>query len=55
MAKTDPKPTDTEKRIKLLAPHEHAGREYQPGAKLTLPADSADWLIAQGKAEPAAA
>lgn len=51
MAKTDPQPAH--KTIQLLAPHEHAGREYPAGAKLTLPADSADWLVALGKATPA--
>lgn len=39
------------KHIKLTAKHEHAGREYPPGAKLTLDDDQADWLIALGRAE----
>ena len=51
------------KAIKLLAPHEHAGREYPAGAVLDLELhgldlDSAAWLIGLGKAEehtPAAA
>lgn len=38
------------KKIILDAPHEHAGREYPVGATLTLEADSADWLVALGKA-----
>lgn len=33
------------KTIELLKPHEHGGREYPAGAQLTLPADSADWLV----------
>ncbi|MBN8283388.1 hypothetical protein [Zoogloea sp.] len=51
------------KAIKLLAPHEHAGRDYPAGAVLDLELhgldlDSAAWLIGLGKAEehtPAAA
>lgn len=39
------------KKIKLLKPHEHAGREYPTGAILSIPADAADWLIANGAAE----
>jgi hypothetical protein len=38
------------KKIILDAPHEHAGREYPAGAKLTLDDDQADWLIGLGKA-----
>lgn len=41
------------KTIELTAPHEHAGRDYPAGSELTLPADSADWLIALKKAKPA--
>lgn len=41
-----------ETRVKLLKPHEHAGRDYPSGAVLTLPADSAAWLIAIGVAQP---
>lgn len=41
------------KNIILDAPHEHAGRDYPAGAALTLDADSADWLIALGKAHEA--
>lgn len=42
--------------IKLLAPHDHAGREYPAGAVLDLELhglhkDSAVWLIGLGKAE----
>jgi hypothetical protein len=41
------------KKITLTAPHEHAGREYPVGAKLTLDDDSADWLISLGRAHEA--
>ena len=30
------------KHIELVKPHRHAGRDYQPGAQLTLPAHTAD-------------
>jgi hypothetical protein len=48
--------------IELLAPHEHAGREYPAGARLNLAlhkldADAAVWLIgikAAVQVEPAA-
>ncbi len=40
-------------KIKLLKPHEHAGREYAPGDVIEIPKDSAEWLIAKGVAEPA--
>lgn len=40
------------KTIELIEPHEHAGRGYPSGSELTLPADSADWLIALKKARP---
>lgn len=43
----------TQKAVKLLKPHTHAGRDYPPGAVLTMDSDSADWLIAIGSAEPA--
>lgn len=38
-------------KIKLLKPHEHAGRQYEPGDIIELPQDAADWLIAKGVAE----
>lgn len=41
------------KTVKLTQPHTHAGRDYPPGATLTLLADQADWLISLGKAVPA--
>lgn len=40
-------------RIKLKAPHTHAGRKYPPGAELAMPAPQADWLISIGVAMPA--
>lgn len=43
------------KKIELLQPHEHAGREYPAGCELTLPVDAADWLIALKVAKPAGA
>lgn len=42
-----------QKSIKLTKTHTHAGREYPPDAVLTMDADSADWLIGMGSAEPA--
>lgn len=42
------------KTIELNAPHEHAGRDYPAGSRLTLDADAADWLIALKVAKPAA-
>lgn len=41
------------KKITLTQPHEHAGRDYPPGAVLTLDDDQADWLISLGRAEDA--
>jgi hypothetical protein len=40
-------------KIKLLKPHEHAGRDYIPGAVIEVDKDTAEWLIANGVAEPA--
>lgn len=40
--------------IELLRPHRHAGRDYQPGQVLRLPAHKADWLVAKGVARDAA-
>lgn len=40
-------------RVTVLTHHTHAGREYPAGAVLTLPDDSAEWLIALGVVEPA--
>lgn len=39
--------------IELLKPHRHAGRDYRPGARLTLPASKAEWLIGIGTATAA--
>ncbi|WP_444547276.1 DUF7210 family protein [Ottowia beijingensis] len=39
--------------MELVKPHRHAGRDYQPGARLTLPAHKADWLIGVGSARDA--
>ncbi|MDR2186861.1 MAG: hypothetical protein LBE62_02280 [Azonexus sp.] len=36
--------------IILQRPHRHAGRNYPVGARLTLRADKAQWLIAKGVA-----
>lgn len=41
------------KTIELTQPHRHAGRDYKPGATLTLPAHKADWLISRGSAREA--
>lgn len=40
-------------RVTLLKPHRHAGRDYKPGASLTLRPDQAEWLINIGVAETA--
>ncbi|MCL2346457.1 MAG: hypothetical protein FWC58_11480 [Desulfobulbus sp.] len=40
--------------ITLMRPHRHGGRDYPPGARLTLHDDQAQWLIGKGVAEPAA-
>lgn len=53
MAKSTPTPdTPAERRVRLLAPHEHAGRDYPAGAELTLPEDAAAWLVGLKRAEP---
>lgn len=52
MSKTEAHPR---KRIKLLKPHRHLGRDYQPEQCLELPEGKADWLIAAGSAEAAPA
>lgn len=39
------------KRIELLKSHTDNGRDYPPGAKLTLDKGAADWLIALGVAQ----
>ena len=46
------------KRIELLKPHEHAGREYPAGTVMELEVvamdmDSAAWLITMGVAKDA--
>ena len=43
------------KQIELIKPHRHAGRDYPPGALLSLPVAKADWLIGSGVAKAAAA
>lgn len=52
---TKPDSQPQRKRINLLKPHRHAGRDYQPGQSLELPEDKAEWLVALGvaSAEPA--
>ncbi|SFM67225.1 DUF7210 family protein [Nitrosomonas communis] len=44
-------PQNKQVTIELLKPHTHAGRDYPAGARLTLNADSARWLISIGTAE----
>jgi len=39
--------------VLLLAPHEHVGIIYPPGARLELYPDQAQWLIEQGRARSA--
>lgn len=41
------------KKVELLQPHTHAGRDYPPGSELTLDDDAAAWLIALRVAQPA--
>ena len=41
--------------IDLTEPHRHAGRDYPPGATLTLPRSKAEWLIGLKRARPRAA
>jgi hypothetical protein len=43
-------PVNKQLTIELLKPHTHAGRDYPAGARLTLDADSAHWLISIGTA-----
>ncbi len=43
------------KQIELIKPHRHAGRDYPPGALLSLPVAKADWLIGIGSAKAAPA
>lgn len=52
-AKTDP--TTLHKRVKLLKPHRHGGRDYKPEQFLELPESKAAWLISVGSAEAAPA
>lgn len=42
--KNDPKPQPSV-NVELLKAHEHEGKELDPGAVITLPKDTADWLI----------
>lgn len=46
---------DKTKQIELIKPHRHAGRDYPPGALLSLPVAKADWLIGIGSAKAAPA
>ena len=53
MSKAEPKIV----AVHLVQPHRHAGRDYKPGTKekptvLKLREDKADWLVANGVAEP---
>lgn len=41
-------------QITLTRPHRHAGRQYLPGAMLTIRDDKAQWLIGKGVARPIA-
>ena len=50
-----PDPTPLHKRVKLLKPHRHAGRDYKPGQFLELPEAKAAWLISVDTAEAAPA
>lgn len=50
MSKPDPL---ARKRIKLIKPHRHAGRDYLPEQCLELPEGKAEWLISVGAAEAA--
>ncbi|WP_027996483.1 DUF7210 family protein [Simplicispira psychrophila] len=52
MSKPDPL---AHKRIKLIKPHRHAGRDYLPEQCLELPEGKAQWLISVGAAEAAPA
>ena len=38
-------------KVKLLKPHTHASRDYQPGAQIEVSKPVRDWLIAQGIAD----
>ncbi len=49
------KPDTPRKRVKLLKPHRHAGRDYKPGQFLELPEAKAAWLISVDTAEAAPA
>jgi len=33
------------RRVKLLQPHRHKGRTYQPGAVIEVRDDQAEWLV----------
>ena len=53
MSKAEPKIV----AVHLVQPHRHAGRDYKPGTPekptvLKLREDKADWLVANGVAEP---
>lgn len=44
---------NAKQRVELLQEHEHEGRSCTVGAVIELDADSARWLIEQGRAKPA--
>jgi hypothetical protein len=35
--------------VTLLKPHEHAGRQYQAGDKITVDSETAKWLAEKGR------
>jgi len=43
----------TTEKVTLIKPHRHAGRDFEPGAPLTVTAEEATWLRAQGIIDPA--
>lgn len=49
-------PHDGKRWYLLAKPHTHAGRDYQPGNKVRLTPDQAEWLeglgVVSGLAEP---
>lgn len=40
------------RKVKLLRPHSHEGKDYDTGAVLDVEGDRAEWLIGLGVAEP---
>lgn len=39
------------RKVRLLKPHTHEGKNYEPGTVLEVEADRADWLMGLGVAE----